>query len=61
VLQVLEAFARAERKKKPSPVIMFDDVYDELPSQIRRQREEMKQHIMQYGGHYPVDSFEPLD
>jgi len=61
MLQVLEAFARAEQKKKPSPVVMFDDVYNELPSHIQRQRDEMRQHIIQYRDHYPVDNFEPLD
>lgn len=60
VLQILEAFARAEQRKKPSPVVMFDDVYSELPTHLQRQKDELKQHIAQYGDHYPLDSFEPI-
>ena len=60
MLQVLEAFARAEQRKKPSPGVMFDDVYSELPTHLQRQKDEMKQHLEQYADHYPVDSFEPF-
>jgi len=39
---------------------MFDDVYSELPTHLQRQKDELKQHIAQYGDHYPLDSFEPI-
>jgi len=60
-LQILEAFARAEQLKKPSPVVMFDDVYSELPTHLQHQRDELKQHLTQYGDHYALDNFEPFD
>jgi len=59
--QILEAFARAEKLKKPSPVVMFDDVYSELPTHLQRQRDELKQHLTQYGDHYSLDNFEPIN
>jgi len=58
--QILEAFARAEKKKKPSPVEMFKDVYAELPVHLQKQMNEMKEHVKQYKEHYPVDNFEPM-
>ena len=60
MLQILEAFARAEQRKKPSPVVMFDDVYSELPTHLQRQKDELKQHIAQYQDHYALDNFEPI-
>ena len=57
----MEAFARAEKLKKPSPVVMFDDVYDELPTHLQQQRDELKKHLTQYRDQYPLDSFEPIN
>ena len=33
--QVLEAFAKAEKKKKPNWKEMFTEVYDEMPKDLR--------------------------
>jgi len=57
----MEAVARAEQKKKPSPVVLFDDVYDQLPAHLQRQRDEMKQHVLQYRDHYNLDNFAPVN
>ena len=57
----MEAFARAEKLKKPSPVVMFDDVYDELTTHLQQQRDELKKHLSQYRDQYPLDSFEPIN
>ena len=34
-MQVLEAFARAEKKQKPNWKEMFTEVYDEMPEDLR--------------------------
>ena len=40
---------------------MFDDVYNELPTHLQRQKDEMKQHILQYRERYHLDSFKPVE
>ncbi len=59
--QVLEAFAKAEKKRKPNPELMFDDVYDKLPKHLEKQKKEMVEHVMQNKEHYPMDSFKPMN
>ncbi|NWH83043.1 ODBA dehydrogenase, partial [Piaya cayana] len=56
--QVMEAFEEAERKPKPSPRLLFSDVYQELPPHLRRQREALERHLQLYGEHYPLEQFE---
>ena len=34
-LQVLQAFARAEKRLKPTWTEMFSEVYDEMPTDLR--------------------------
>lgn len=57
---VMEAFARAEKKKRPNPELLFSDVYDEMPPRIHKQMEDMKSHCTQYKEYYPLDSHEPM-
>lgn len=56
---ILEAFAKAEKKKKPSPSLMFSDVYAEIPSNLVEQEKQMRQHVEKYKEHYPVDRYDP--
>ena len=56
----MEAFQRAEKKKKPTPDYLFTDVYDELTPQLTRQMRDMKEHVNKYKEHYPLDSYEPM-
>ena len=56
----MEAFQRAEKKKKPTPDYLFTDVYDELTPQLTRQMRDMKEHVSKYKEHYPLDSYEPM-
>lgn len=56
--QVMEAFEQAERKPKPSPSLLFSDVYQEMPAQLRKQQEALARHLQTYGEHYPLDHFE---
>ncbi|XP_053908853.1 2-oxoisovalerate dehydrogenase subunit alpha, mitochondrial isoform X2 [Cuculus canorus] len=55
---VMEAFEEAERKPKPSPQLLFSDVYRELPPHLRRQRAALERHLQLYGEHYPLEHFE---
>lgn len=55
----MKAFASAESEKKGSPDLAFSDVYDEMPPLLKRQRDEMKEHVKQYKEHYPLEHYEP--
>nr|XP_060507178.1 2-oxoisovalerate dehydrogenase subunit alpha, mitochondrial isoform X2 [Panthera onca] len=56
--KVMEAFEQAERKPKPNPNLLFSDVYQEMPAQLRKQQESLARHLQAYGEHYPLDHFE---
>ncbi|XP_064149769.1 2-oxoisovalerate dehydrogenase subunit alpha, mitochondrial isoform X3 [Loxodonta africana] len=56
--KVMEAFEQAERKLKPNPNLLFSDVYQEMPTQLRKQQEALARHLQTYGEHYPLDHFE---
>lgn len=53
--EVMEAMLSAEKKDKPNPHTMFDDVYAEIPSHLARQKEEMLEHTRKYPDHYKMD------
>lgn len=55
--QILEAFARAEKVKKPVWSEMFTDVYHDMPKHIRDQMTSMRKHLEKNGQHYPLDNF----
>jgi len=57
---VMEAFAKAEKRRKPKISEMFLDVYDEVPPHLAKQMEEMKEHIEKYPQHYPIKSFDGI-
>ncbi|XP_029412986.1 2-oxoisovalerate dehydrogenase subunit alpha, mitochondrial isoform X3 [Nannospalax galili] len=56
--RVMEAFEQAERKPKPNPNLLFSDVYQEMPAQLRKQQESLARHLQTYGEHYPLDHFD---
>jgi len=56
--QVLQAFARAEKKLKPSWKELFTEVYDEMPADLQRQKEEMEAHVNMYKDKYPLQNYE---
>ncbi|BFZ07623.1 hypothetical protein BsWGS_10662 [Bradybaena similaris] len=58
--KVMKAFAAAESEKRLRPESFFEDVYDEMPSHIRKQMDEMKSHVKQYKEHYPLEHYEPM-
>ena len=49
---------RASEVKKPPIDEMFNDVYDQLPPHLQRQRKELWEHIKRYEEHYPLDRHE---
>ncbi|CAI2349520.1 unnamed protein product [Caenorhabditis sp. 36 PRJEB53466] len=52
--RVLTEFSAAEKRKKAHYHDLFEDVYDELPLRLRRQRDELDAHIAEYKEHYPL-------
>lgn len=54
----MEAFGKAEKRKKPSPVELFEDVYDEIPIHLQKQMDSLKEHLSKNGDKYPVQSHE---
>eukprot|EP00794_Sanderia_malayensis_P020389 gene20389-22400_t len=55
--QVLAAFQRAEKLKKPSMNEMFTDVYESMPERIKRHQDECFDHVKKYPKEYPIDQF----
>lgn len=58
--QIMQAFARAEKLKKPPVKYMFTDVYSQMPASLQQQWELMRQHLQHYKEHYPLSSFKEL-
>ncbi|XP_075956391.1 2-oxoisovalerate dehydrogenase subunit alpha, mitochondrial [Anarhichas minor] len=54
---VMEAFEKAEKRLKPSPELMFTDVYQEMTPNLNKQRDSMWRHLQQYKEHYPLDQY----
>ncbi|XP_055333706.1 2-oxoisovalerate dehydrogenase subunit alpha, mitochondrial-like [Paramacrobiotus metropolitanus] len=52
--QVMTAFQKAEKKVKPAPEELFNDVYDELPWHLQKQKREMMEHVRSHPEHYPL-------
>lgn len=55
---VIEALNWAENLKKLPIGTMFEDVYDELPANLMRQRQELMAHLDKHGEHYKLEEFE---
>ncbi|XP_076069867.1 2-oxoisovalerate dehydrogenase subunit alpha, mitochondrial-like [Oratosquilla oratoria] len=55
--QVMQAFARAEKRLKPNWKEMFTDVYAEVPEHIQSQMQYMVEHVKEYEEHYPVKNY----
>lgn len=52
--QVLQAFQNAEKKVKPRPEELFEDVYDQMPWHLVKQRKEMMEHVRAHPEHYSL-------
>jgi 2-oxoisovalerate dehydrogenase E1 component alpha subunit len=51
-LAVLNAIKLAEKRPKPNIDSMFEDVYKEMPMHLKKQLEELKQHVAKYPDKY---------
>jgi 2-oxoisovalerate dehydrogenase E1 component alpha subunit len=54
-LQILQAIQVAERAAKPPVHELFTDVYDQVPSNLREQEQELRDTIMKHPADYPAD------
>ena len=57
--QVMAAFSRAEKALKPPVEEMFSDVYDTLPSRLKKQYKECMDHVAKYPHEYPTELYQP--
>ncbi|KAJ2356718.1 hypothetical protein IWW50_002789 [Coemansia erecta] len=55
--EVLAAFAAAEKLKKPAIRHMFEDVYDEIPQSLLKEKAEIEELIKKYPDYYQVNEF----
>lgn len=55
---VLRAFSEAEKMKKPPIRTMFEDVYEELTPDLKKQMKELSEHLQRYPDEYEFDEFE---
>ncbi|KAK7742310.1 hypothetical protein SLS53_004454 [Cytospora paraplurivora] len=56
--EVLKAFQEAEKEKKPPIRAMFEDVYEELTPDLKKQMKELREHLERYPDEYDVGEFE---
>ncbi|TLD24288.1 hypothetical protein PspLS_06443 [Pyricularia sp. CBS 133598] len=56
--EILKAFSEAEKEKKPPIRAMFEDVYEEMTPDLKKQMAELKDHIERYPEEYDVGEFE---
>jgi 2-oxoisovalerate dehydrogenase E1 component alpha subunit len=57
--EILQAFAKAEKRKKPSVDELFTDVYDELPWHLKEQQAELKEMMKKYPEQYDTSGYAP--
>lgn len=55
--EIMAAFGRAEKAKKPPVADLFNDVYDVYPKRLERQYEDLLDHLKKYPNEYPVQNF----
>ena len=55
--KIIDATKEAEQIPKPNFYEMFSDVYDKMPPNLKEQQEELRQHLNQYGQHYPIQQY----
>lgn len=54
---VLKAFAEAEREKKPPLRAMFEDVYEQLTPDLKKQMKELRSQLERYPDEYDVGQY----
>jgi 2-oxoisovalerate dehydrogenase E1 component alpha subunit len=58
--EVMKCFHEAEKQRRAKPTEMFDDVYAEMPDHLKKQRENMINHVKQYQKEYPLELYEKI-
>lgn len=57
--EIKDSLRKCMKYKFPPVETLFDDVYDKLPVHLVEQREQLREHIREYGDKYPfLDKFE---
>jgi len=56
--EVLTAFSNAEKEKKPPLRAMFEDIYEEMTPDVKKQMAELKDIIERYPDEYDLSEFE---
>lgn len=56
--QILSQLSLSEKKLKPDWREMFNDVYYELPNNLKSQLSEMENHVENHKEHYPINQFQ---
>lgn len=49
---VLKALEKAEKRPHTKLDTMFEDVYEEMPLTLKRQEDELREHLKKYPGKY---------
>jgi len=57
---VMKAFSTAEKTKRGNPEELFEDVYDKMPPNLLKQKQDMKEIVNMYKEHYPLEHYEPM-
>ena len=52
--EVAASLQKARKELKPNLDELFNDVFDELPPSLQKQRQEMLDMVKLYKDHYPV-------
>ena len=52
------AFNQAESTTKPSPYLVFEDVYDRKTAHLNEQRRQLEQHLEKYGDNYNLEEYD---
>lgn len=54
---LMKSFSAAEKRKKPAVDALFTDVYDELPSNLRDQKQELEDLMKKYPEYYDTSDY----
>ena len=54
-IQLVQVIQAAEKKQKPALEELFEDVYDQVPSNLEGQERQLRETIKNYPGDYPSD------
>lgn len=55
---IMGAFNQAESTTKPSPYLVFEDVYDRKTAHLNEQRRQLEQHLEKYGDNYNLEEYD---